>query len=190
MKNDFIFAAMAVVLAACQPNNGMSTKGYRSINPSISIANQAGIAFKNPHQTAWVQSTKDTHEELFTQVFACNDASCAPPTLILYSRFRLNTPVTGNCSCIDAEISKINENYANLGRTITVQPQKGKYKSYDTIYYQWSKKISGKTLEGYYLWILTGKEQIYLEGRAYNKTSSQKAVEHFLSMIEIEDGGL
>ena len=129
MKNYFIFAAMAVVLAACQHGTGMSTTGYRAVNTSITIADQTRVAFKNPQQTAWVQSTKDTHEELFTQVFDCNDASCAPPTLILYSRFRLNTPVTGNCSCIDEEISKINENYANLGRTITVQPQKGKYKS-------------------------------------------------------------
>ena len=39
------------------------------------------------------------------------------------------------------------------------------------------------------LWIFSGSLSISLEGASYDKAFGQKAVEHFLPMIEIEDGG-
>ena len=94
-----------------------------------------------------------------------------------------------SCSCFDEIVQSTAKYYQKAGRTLINQPIKGKYKSYDTISFYWAKNYGNRTVEGYELWILMRNSEIVLEGRSPNKSSSQKAVEHFLAMVEIEPGG-
>ena len=63
------------------------------------------------------------------------------------------------------------------------------YKSYKTVSFVFSFEKNDKTIYAHRLWIFSGSLSISLEGASYDKAFGQKAVEHFLPMIEIEDGG-
>ena len=188
MKRLFATLFVSILLAGCQSNTGITSKGYRSIRTPLVIANQSGIAFKNPNQTSWLASTSYGLNNIYTQVFDCRDAACAPPSRVLYRNLSYNKAQTYDCNCSEDITKAVLESTARTGKKLIDKPQRGKYKSYDTIYYYWTRTQDNRTVEGYDLWILFGKREFILEGRAPHRASSQKAVEHFLSMVEIDDG--
>jgi hypothetical protein len=178
---------VSVLLAGCQSNSGVGPKGYRSTRSPLVVANQLGVPFKNPNQTAWVPSTRYLPSSTYTQIFECHDAACAPPSVIFFRNLSFNREKIYGCNCTEQMTKYVQENIAKSGKNLINPPQKGKYKSYDTIYFTWSRTYDNQLVEGFDLWVLFGKREFIIEGRSPTRAASQKAVEHFLAMVEIDD---
>ena len=186
MKRIFATLFASILLAGCQTLSGTNYGGSPSVNMSVPQIKRSEINFKNPNQKSWIPSLNRFSDQPNSQVFLCQGLACPAQSMILYQTIFMAKSITPDCGCALAIATELSKIYPKQGKIITKEPQLGSYKSFQTIFYSWTMTQDNKTTNSYVLWVFVGKNIIVLEGRTSN-SFSQKAVEHFLSMIEISE---
>ncbi len=181
MKRIAVSLFLALLLSACQTQGDIrriSDDGtVEPIRPGMTR-----VKFKNHDTDHWIGSRKDDYT-----VMTCRPLGC-PANTVVYMK---NFPSTRNPDqtavmnmaqkWVDSEIEK--------GSTITVKPQLGRYKNFPAVSFAWSHVKNENTIYDYRKVVFAGGLAISLQAASLDKAYSPKAVDHFLAMIEIEDGG-
>ena len=181
MKKTALYFCLFVLLTACQTQNGLhryvGNEPREPIKPGLTR-----VSFKNQDIDHWISSRDGQYTKL-----TCRPLGCPANTVVFYS----TTSSTRNPD--QTAVLKLAQNLidetAQKGATVTSNPQLSQYKKYTSVVYSWSNVKDEKTYYGYRKLVFAGGLAISMQGLSMDKAYVQKAVDHFLAMVEIEDGG-
>ncbi len=187
MRRLLLSIGLTLLLAACQSASG--TKTYFDVDaPREPIKpGQTRITIKNNDRDHWMRVPSSFGSPPDEMIFECRLLACPDQTRVIYRT--ISTPRNPDTQAILKLSDDIYKRLQEKGATGLSAPKIGSYKSYKTVSFVFSFEKNDKTIYAHRLWIFSGSLSISLEGASYDKAFGQKAVEHFLPMIEIEDGG-
>jgi hypothetical protein len=183
MKRIALSLCLALLVSACQTNQGMRT--YNANEPREPIKpGQTRITFKNEDKDHWI-ATRDN--SINATVLTCRPLGCPANTVVIHKSIAStrNPDPTAIMKLanhlIDSEVEK--------GATMTARPQIGKFKNYPFIAFGWSYTKDDKTVYAYRKLVFAGGIATSFQSGSLDKAFAQKVVDQFFAMIEIEDGG-
>lgn len=186
MKSTIYALLVASLLAGCQT----VTKPNALAPGEFEKPAQAGetkLSLRNVDREKWAARGADTMSASRT-VFVCRPLACASPSVVIYTRLASPTRKPDPQALLNLG-QRVLDEQTRAGANAKFGPKPGTVKGFPSFSFGYSKEVNGKTEFARNTAVFAGSLAFNLLSVSQDEAVAARNLEHFLSAIEIKDGG-
>lgn len=150
-------------------------------------AGETRLSMRNVDRDKWIGRGVDTMGARRT-AFICRPLACASPSVVVYTRLNSPTRKPDPQALLDLGQRVLDEE-VRRGAVAKSGPKPGTVKGFPSFSFAYSKEVNGKTEFARNTAVFAGSLAFNLLSVSQDDAVAARNLEHFLSAVEIKDGG-
>lgn len=174
------------MLAGCQTANRPHVLSAEEFDAPVRPG-ETRLSIRNVDRDKWIGRGVDTLSARRT-VFVCRPLACASPSIVVYTRLASPTRKPDPQALLGLGQRVLDEE-VRRGAVAKFGPKSGTVKGFPSFNFAYSKEVNGKTEFARNTAVFAGSLAFNLLSVSQDDAVAARNLEHFLSAIEIKDGG-
>ncbi len=186
MKTTICALLTAMLLAGCQTATRPSVLTAGEFDAPVRPG-ETRLSIRNVDRDKWVGRGIDTLSARRT-VFVCRPLACASPSAVIYPRLASPTRKPDPQALLDLG-QRVLDEQTRGGAIAKFGPKPGTVKGFPSFSFGYSREVNGKTEFARNTAVFAGSLAFNLLSISQDEAVAARNLEHFISAIEIKDGG-